>query len=49
VLEFGDNDVDCEGDDEIVVFVGVGDVETVEELAVEKVEIGAIVKIVVLE
>jgi hypothetical protein len=26
VLEFDDNDVDCERDDEIVVFVSVGDV-----------------------
>jgi hypothetical protein len=26
VLKFDDNDVDCEGDDEIVVFVSVGDV-----------------------
>jgi hypothetical protein len=46
VLEFGDNDVDCERDDEIVVFVRVGDVDDesdcgdVVELEVVGVEIG---------
>jgi uncharacterized protein related to proFAR isomerase len=37
VLEFDDNDVNCERDDEIVVFVRVGDVVDVVELDVGEV------------
>jgi NifU-like protein involved in Fe-S cluster formation len=56
VLKFDDNDVLCERDDEIVVFVRVGDVfdesdcgDVVELLVVSEVEIDEVVDIGVFE